>query len=243
MAMGSARWITLMAMTLAASAGCGSDDDDDSGAGPGEAGSSAQGGGSSLAGADGGNAAPQGGGDARGGTAGAAVAGSGGAGEDLQAPRGATRFVLSSSGCDLPADTSYLIPYLAIEPVTDTAQGTRVTDGMGNATVQCSVNSQGSGYAYSGTVTQGDRTFEIAGSVAPGVGGEYSGSATISYLDPEAGQLASEADGCTVTVLPDQLIGGSHIWAQFDCGTVSDPDAAQRACSAEGSFALQNCGG
>jgi hypothetical protein len=117
--------------------------------------------------------------------------------------------------------------------------GARAVDGQDNAEIGCRVSGGGS-FSLSGSARKQATGFLLLGAnISNG-----SGTGTISVAGPgTAGRnLASAENGCTLNTsrAPYQIAPG-NVWAQFDCGLVTNPSDPGSRCSASGEFVFENC--
>jgi hypothetical protein len=239
-----------VALGAALLAGCGEDDDDPAGgSGGGSSGGSGAAGGAQVGGSSGTGATAAAGSTGTAGTgASSGAGGSGqtggssgsGGGSGLPPARGASSFGVTSDGCAVGPGDPIPIPWDPSEITTSTVLGTMVPDGTANAQISCTVRANGETFEISASLQHGSRSFTVSAILAPDADG-YSGQATVSQDDDSTGPLQSAADGCTVTVLPTQQVAPARVWGSFACPAVSDPGGSSGECSAEGSFALENC--
>jgi len=158
------------------------------------------------------------------------------AGIDAPPAKGASNFVITSGGCNV--NGAFAIPE-GTQPTTDRYLGARVEDGQDDADVDCQVAASGEGYIVAAYVQQGQRRLNLAADLLPFGGASYTGPATVTHYASETGALSSQTD-CTASVNPDQDVAPGRIWGNFACD-VGDPNQPTVRCTAEGSFAFENC--
>ncbi len=125
-------------------------------------------------------------------------------------------------------------------PPSQTSKGKPVTNDEGGATVACSVG-DGSQINFTGSMSKGNVSFGIQGTVAKG----GSGTASVQEYDPiSLVTLQNPQDKpCTVEVTPPPLTaGGSKIWARFECPGLISTTEPVIYCAADTSYVfMDNC--
>jgi hypothetical protein len=156
----------------------------------------------------------------------------------LPPAKGGSNFRITSGGCN--QNGSFPIPEGAVQPTSDTHLGPRVEDTEG-ATVDCEVRSTGSGYVLSGLIRQGNRSFNINGSVDAVGDGSYLGTGAVIHYDATTATLQSGDVDCVLTVNVNQDVAPGRVWGNFNCTEVGNYDQPGVRCTADGSYVLENC--
>jgi hypothetical protein len=153
---------------------------------------------------------------------------------NLPEQRGASRVLPTSSGC---GPGPYLIP-AAGTPTTERVAGDRVTDGA-EGDVDCSVTASGPGYRVSVSLEEGPRSFVATATLEPVGDGLYSGSGSVGFYDPSAGNVSSQT--CAFEVLANQEIGIGKAWGNVTCTQSMKEANPGYSCNFEGNFLVENC--
>ncbi|HEY5374580.1 MAG TPA: hypothetical protein VIK01_12910 [Polyangiaceae bacterium] len=126
-----------------------------------------------------------------------------------------------------------------------TDPGESVVDGEGGAKISCSVRGKGP-FTFSGSLqaTSADEAKDLISiTFSNGVVNDDKTTGTVSvqvFTTQLAGQFASGSTPCTVSVINQQIKGGS-IWANFSCPSLTQPPSG--VCSSASTFVFENCDG
>lgn len=128
-----------------------------------------------------------------------------------------------NSSCASPSTTENIGTVTNIENAP-------VTNGDGGNQVACSVRAQAGGFSFSGSLTQGDNSFNISGLITPG---QPSPVTVQFHADSLKATFISNPDKlCTLSVDPGEgekfAVASGKIWAKFSC-----PDMIQSGASSD----------
>lgn len=151
--------------------------------------------------------------------------------------------------CPLPGNTYVIAAPPNYQGPNNAMAGDRVIDGEHSASIKCSVHGS-STYTFSATIkglTHTTPSSKVALTITNGTINmdKMTGTATIAANTTElAATYSSAAGACTVTVVGDNVKGGS-LWATTYCPSITDPTAPGKACSigVSTTFVLENCDG
>ena len=125
--------------------------------------------------------------------------------------------------------------------------GSSLIDGESGASISCSVHGSGP-YTFSGSfhgATNDVNKYPITVTFSDGTvaADKLTGTATVNVFAPElAGTFASKTSACTVSVIGQQIKGGS-IWASFSCNAISAPPQQECEVGSSSVIVFENCDG
>jgi hypothetical protein len=151
--------------------------------------------------------------------------------------------LVGAANCPVPGKT-----YVVGNPKGPTAAvpGDRLIDGQNGASIKCSVHGGGP-FTFSGTIKGlSSESDKVALTITNGTvnADKLTGTATIAVNTPQlAGTFTSAEGGCTISVVNQNVKGGS-IWATAKCESVTEPTTAKTCAVGDTTtFILENCDG
>lgn len=126
---------------------------------------------------------------------------------------------------------------------TQNDPGSRVVDGQSGAGVTCRVAGS-STFTFNGSMSSGNASFNVSGSITKGGGGSgrVSAAGPVSAGHAVAPSASKSDPSCTFSVAEQNLqVAAGHVWATFSCPTVRDNENSSIICAMDGEFVLENC--
>ncbi len=123
--------------------------------------------------------------------------------------------------------------------------GESLISGEQGSKISCSVKKSGGNFAFSGSIygtTQQGQTINITMDSGTVDGTTLTGTTNVSVYTPELSASYTSNMPCTVTVINNQIKGGS-MWATFACDQLSSPPSGLCGVSSASAIVFENCDG